>query len=213
MGISGNLGRRATTGFTMLELLVVLSITAILATVAVPSVRDSLQRNSKESGMLDFMSAISLARSEAVSQSRVVTICRSTNLTACVTSAGGDWSAGWLVFTDTDAPTVVATKDAADTILKAGLATNTQSIITLKRFDNTSLATTNDFLQFDRDGSLRSYATGVYFKFCDSSNNVANARAILLSNTGRSALSTDTDPTDTDYTHNALNPASKLTCP
>lgn len=209
MGINISCGARSAAGYTLLELMVVVSIVGIMSLIAVPGVQDSMRRNAKESEMLDLMSAIALARSEAVSQSRVVTICRSTNGAQCADpSSGADWSAGWIIFTDNANPAGQVDEANGDTRLKVGPASDTGSIITLKNFANGNFA--KDFLQFGRDGSIKTAAaaTGAYFKFCDSTNSAANARAILLANTGRSVPST----ADADGIHNRLDGAD-LTCP
>ncbi|MES2626681.1 MAG: GspH/FimT family pseudopilin [Pseudomonadota bacterium] len=190
-------------GYTLLELMVVLSIVAILTLTVVPGMQDTMRRNAKDGTMLDLMSAIALARSEAVTQSRSVSICRSANHAACAITGGADWSEGWLVFTDAGAAGAV---DGTDTLLKAGNAANTLSIITLKTFLNNNFPL--DFLQFDRDGFLKNSSTGAYLKFCDVSNDTANARAVLVSNTGRTIMSTS----DVDGVHNNLAGAN-LVCP
>ena len=87
-------------GYTVLELMVTLAVLALLAAVAIPSFDDSIQRNARDSAMLDLMSSLSLARSEAVNASSTVSLCRSSNQTAC--AGAGDWAAGWLIFVDAD---------------------------------------------------------------------------------------------------------------
>jgi type IV fimbrial biogenesis protein FimT len=189
-------------GYTLLELMVVLSIVAILAFMVVPGVQDTLRRNAKDSSMLNLMSAIALARSEAVTQSRTVSICRSTNQATCEITAGEDWSAGWLVFSDAS---IAGTVDGTDTLLQSGKATNALSIVTLNTALNADFPA--DFLQFDEDGFLNNSTTGAYLKFCDSGNDAVDARAIWLSNTGRVVLST----ADADGVHNDLA-GDDLTC-
>lgn len=193
-------------GYTLLELMVVLSIVSILATVAVPGMQDSMRRNAKDTDMFNLMSAIALARSEAVTQSRTMSICRSVNQTACVASAGADWSAGWIVFTDAGTAGVV---DGSDSILQSGKAETDLSVITLKNYANGNF--NKAVLQFKDDGSLKtlpSSTQGAYFKFCGNDNSASTARAIWISNTGRTALSTD----DADDVHNNLA-GNNLTCP
>ena len=62
-------------GFTMLELLVTLSIVAILAVIAVPSFQTAIQ-NSKQSSQLNSMiSHLMFARSEASTINSSVSLC------------------------------------------------------------------------------------------------------------------------------------------
>lgn len=187
----------------MLEILIVLLIVGVLATLTAPSFTDSIQRNAREGSMRDLMSSIGLARSEAISRASTVAICRSVNQTSCAASTGGDWDAGWIIFTDAGVSGVV---NGGDTLLEVRGAGNGQSKLTLKTRANGSF--TGDFLQFDTDGFLANSTNGAYFKLCDQANVQLNARAILLGNTGRPALS----PVQSDGIYHDLAGAN-LTCP
>ncbi len=92
-------------GFTIIELLVTISIGAILATMAVPSFLTMLENNRASSQVRDLISAFNLARGEAVTRGNAVSVCTSVNGTACV--AAGNWENGWIVFSDLDADGVV----------------------------------------------------------------------------------------------------------
>lgn len=94
-------------GFTMVEVLVVLTISAILLAMAIPSFQAMIQSNRISSATNSMLAAMDLARSEAVRRGGVVTVCRSLNAEApnpaCSSNAGGgyannDWASGWIVF-------------------------------------------------------------------------------------------------------------------
>lgn len=173
-------------GYTLVEILLVIGVVAILAVMTVPGLQDSLSRNARESAALELVSSLGLARSEAVTRSQLVSICRSTNQTACAGSSGSSWNDGWIIFVDTG---VAGTVDGADSIVEVQGAGNVPVNIILKTRVNGNF--TGDFLQFDEDGFLKNSTTGAYYKLCPTDNVVANARAVWLSNTGRPALSTD----------------------
>lgn len=206
MDISLNkfLGRRRLlfSGYTMIELMVVLGIAGILAVMTVPGLQSSVERNAREASMQDITTGISLARSEAVSQARTISICRSINQTTCAAETGADWDDGWIVFSDAGA---AGTIDGGDTLLQVHGPSNNQSKITLKTRANGNF--TGDYLQFNRDGFLNNSTTGAYFNFCDHDNIVSKARAVWLSNTGRPSLST----AGSDGVHDDLTGAN-LTC-
>jgi type IV fimbrial biogenesis protein FimT len=87
--------------------MVTIAIVAILATVAVPSFRDIIVNNRLASQANALVSALTLARSEAVKQNQTATVCVSTNGTTCTTTsatcaAGIGWACGWLVWVDSD---------------------------------------------------------------------------------------------------------------
>ena len=190
-------------GYTLLELLVVIGIVSTLSVMAAPSFQDSISRNARDSGMQELLSALAMARSEAISLGRRVSICRSVNLASCSATAGADWDDGWIIFTDAG---TAGTLDGTDALVQVHGAGKDQSKITLKTVSNGNM--TGNFLRFDNNGFLENSTTGAWFKFCDHDNVQLTARAILLSNTGRPALSAD----QPDGIHHDLAGAN-LTCP
>ncbi|HFD80828.1 MAG TPA: prepilin-type N-terminal cleavage/methylation domain-containing protein [Gammaproteobacteria bacterium] len=87
-------------GFTLVELMMTLVIGALLLTMAVPSFRGLIQNNKIASQANELVSALSMARMEAIRQSSPVSICASADQTTC--SGTNDWSTGWIVFEDTN---------------------------------------------------------------------------------------------------------------
>lgn len=187
----------------MLEILVVLAIVGILAALTAPSFTDSIRRNARDGAMLDLVSSIGLARSEAITRAATVSICRSTNQTACAGSTGADWDDGWIIFSDTG---TVGTVDGTDVVIEVQGPGNDQTKTTLKTRANGNF--TGDFLRFNTNGFLENSSNGAYFKFCDKADVQLNARAVLLGNTGRPAMS----PEQSDGIHHDLAGAN-LTCP
>lgn len=104
-------------GFTVIELLVTLSVASIVLTVAVPSFSTLVQDSRLVTQSNDFLSALMLAKSEAIKSNRPATICPSTNGSAC--TGGKIWSDGWIVFSDTDRNGAV---DAGEEVIQVGTA-------------------------------------------------------------------------------------------
>ncbi|MGH6647479.1 GspH/FimT family pseudopilin [Aquabacterium sp.] len=91
-------------GFTLVELMVTVSILAILLAIGAPNLRDFLVKQQVAADANALASAFRLARSEALKRSGTVSVCPSPDPSAkppaCVTTATTNWSTGWLVFID-----------------------------------------------------------------------------------------------------------------
>jgi len=64
--MNGFNGKRRVSGFTLTELMVVILVVAILAAIATPSMTEMIQRNRIDAYSNELISALSLARSEAI---------------------------------------------------------------------------------------------------------------------------------------------------
>jgi type IV fimbrial biogenesis protein FimT len=113
-------------GFTLIEMLVVITISAILVAMAIPSFQGLVRSSRISSSANSFIAAIDLARSEAIRRATVVTVCRSTNPEAvnpnCSDAAANgyaadDWASGWIGFAKAAGNLVPNTVEAGDEIL------------------------------------------------------------------------------------------------
>ena len=112
------MGKMHAEGVTLIELLVALSVMAIVLTLGIPSFTDFLASNRMSAASNDLVSAMHLARSEAIKRRQPVTVCASENAAApnpgC--SAAASPGIGWLVFVDDDGD---ATVDGGELIISA----------------------------------------------------------------------------------------------
>lgn len=87
-------GMKNISGFTLVELLVTLALVAILVTVGVPSFLTTIQNNRVTTQANNFVSAINLARSEAVKTGAIA------HVEALSPTVGNEYGAGWRVWVD-----------------------------------------------------------------------------------------------------------------
>lgn len=66
--------RRTESGFTMIELMIVVAVLGVLASLAMPSFRSLIQSQQVKNASFELFSSLSLARSEAIKRNANVTI-------------------------------------------------------------------------------------------------------------------------------------------
>lgn len=88
-------------GFTILELMIVVSILGILLGIGVPSFTAIIRQNRLAAETNELLAAAAMARSEAVKRGSPVTLCAAdrNNSNSCATT-DDQWGNGWIVFSD-----------------------------------------------------------------------------------------------------------------
>lgn len=98
------MGTQEQRGFSLIELMVVLSVAALLLGLAVPMFTDAMANSRMSTAINDFGGSLHAARSEALKRGAPVVLCASADAIsdhpAC--SAGTSFDAGWIVFVDRD---------------------------------------------------------------------------------------------------------------
>lgn len=106
--------KRYNLGMTVLELLVTLSVGAILTSVAIPSFQELVADTRIKSTANVLVAHLNAARSEAIKRGEPVAVCASVDEATC--SDTTEWASGWIVFTDSDGQPGVL--DGTDELLK-----------------------------------------------------------------------------------------------
>jgi type IV fimbrial biogenesis protein FimT len=86
-------------GHTLIEILIVLTITGIVSALAIPGTLGLIQDSRRTSAINALVRSLQYARSTAAMQQRTVVVCRSADGETC---SGQRWSDGWIVFADLD---------------------------------------------------------------------------------------------------------------
>lgn len=151
---------RYQSGFTLIELVVTIAVASILLTLAIPSFRSTIQNNRVTGQANEFLTSLTLARSEAVKRSAITSVCISSNGATCM---GTDWASGWLITVGGTTLRVHEALPSGSTLTASGGATP---------------------VTFNPDGSA-----GATNTFTLSASGIACTRTISISAVGQASVS------------------------
>lgn len=83
-------------GFTLIELMVTITVLAVLLGIGIPSFRSMIENNRIAAASNDLVSALQLARSEAIKRGIPVVLCASSDQSSCSTATSPVWINGWV---------------------------------------------------------------------------------------------------------------------
>ncbi|MFI3217654.1 MAG: GspH/FimT family pseudopilin [Methylococcales bacterium] len=190
-------------GFTLLELIVAISIAGILMALAIPSFSDMMRNNRLTTYANELVTSLNLARSEAIKRGVTVTVAKTSATTASY------WSeSGWNLFIDTDRdnnfdlPSSPPNPITDDILIRTYAALPTNYILMANNFKN--------YITYKADGTSN---TNGSFAVCDNSDgsNIAKpyaSRLIIINKMGRIQMGKDTNndgiPEQNDTAHTKL---------
>ncbi|HEY6644929.1 GspH/FimT family pseudopilin [Povalibacter sp.] len=176
--------RPVAAGFTILELMLTITVAGVLAAVAIPNMRDFIRNNRLTAAANDLLRSTQVARSEAIKRQRNVVVCASSAPRDTTPSCSYGSFTGWLVFEDADNSWHFSD---GDSIIERHEAIDT-SITVINDHDGIlSFATSG----FGNPAGAKSPSRNVVI--CDERGNKAigdnsSARAVLIEATGRTRV-------------------------
>ena len=167
-------------GFTFIELMIVMTMVAVMAAIALPNIGQFIANNRLKAQMYNMLESINIARSEAVKRKVKTVMCRSADPTATTPACGGTsqtWTTGWIVYAKGDAADDY--NSATDTIIGIGNAAHdTVNIM--------SNGAGNNYLVYKPDGTLNETSQAVY-AICDNRGE-SYGKQISIKLVGRAAI-------------------------
>ncbi|MBF0340786.1 MAG: GspH/FimT family pseudopilin [Magnetococcales bacterium] len=156
-------------GYTLVEMLIVLAIVAILASLAAPFLIAVAQDNRLATQINLLVGTLQFARTEAIKRGTTITVCRSDDGTIC----GSNWKNGWIIL-------------SGATVIKSYPALSGNNTLRYNLSGNTA----QDRILFDSQGFSLNY-TGTW-TLCDN-RGTSHAHGLNIANTGRVIKSRDTN--------------------
>jgi len=163
-------------GATLMELMVVLAISAILLTIGIPAFAYLSQSSRLSSATNELIASLHLARSEAIKRNSRTVMCQSAEGVVC--AASGGWQQGWLIFHDANNNAVL---NVGETIILARQALPAGIRLT----GNTPVS---KYISYSPTGGTKTISGAFQagtLTVCHDSATSAPARRVVISSTGR----------------------------
>lgn len=150
--------------FTLIELLVTMVVVGVVLSIAMPSFKSQLSRNSADVLGQDVIFALQLARTEAIKRSAFVSLCASSDGLSC-SGNEKDWTAGFIVAVDyaesedATAPVLVNTDNPVATVLRVWEKQNANAVLEVRDSDDVTASqvpagNARSFVRFTKLGTL-----------------------------------------------------------
>lgn len=168
--------RQSNTGFTLIELMVVLAVMTVLLALTIPAMTEVMASVELATFSNSFLSNLYLTRSEAIKRNARVVLCKSATGLSCATD--GNWEQGWIVFHDVNNN---ATLDLGEVIIQREQALPPN----LRLVGNIHVARYVSYSHFGTTKLTSGAFQAGTLTLCRQSLSSGEARHIIISSTGR----------------------------
>lgn len=177
------MGTSRTSGFTLVEMLAVIAVTAILIGASAPSMKALMDSVKLSAASNNLLGALLMARSEATKRGGRGVVCKSADGVSCALAGG--WEQGWIVFHDANNN---GARESGEAILRHEQALSSSLRVT----GNLNVAR---YVSYAPSGGTRLVGGGFQagtITVCNQSAQSGEARQIILSSSGRPRVSRTT---------------------
>jgi type IV fimbrial biogenesis protein FimT len=169
---------RNRSGFTVIEMMIALSVLAVILTLAVPAFGRFIEQQQLTATANSLVGHLQFARGQAITRGTLVAACPSSDGRTC--TGGNRWEHGWIVYLD---PEKAGQPAAADDVLRVVQPMPEHFMHSGGRYR----------VRFKDRGTA--YGTNLTIRVCARGNPEA-ARAVIVSNPGRVRATRDVDPAE-----------------
>lgn len=173
--------QKINTGFTLIELMAVVAVLAVTLSIAIPGMQRTISNTRLRTEASRLLSALNLARSEAIARNALVSVCPSAFASDGIARCTRNYADGWIVFSNRDKDRVV--DKASDEIIRVFSGLPPGYSLTNKA----GTIDAHELISYYPDGSSRKNRT---LKLCPASGQSVPSWSVVMNMVGRPRIAT-----------------------
>ena len=175
-------------GFTLIELVLVITLTGILSAMAYPSFASTIKSLRISTASNLFLSTLNLARCEAIKRNLPIVVAK-------IDPNSNVWEKGWFVYVDVDKNNSyegdsnwsTCPKDTTNQLIKDCVIATFDPLNKDIQLNSLNVDSSQNYVTFANDGSLQNNTT-INFKLASSDTSIKEYRTIAINLIGHSLV-------------------------